>query len=1210
MIYEPMILIIEEDTIFRESCRKHLESCGYTALEAESGRSGMDIFKLTKPDLVILDLKTKENNDSISLEKLIKKSPDIPVIVTAEIDNMSEVGAALNKGAWDYILKPLDNMILLEHSVKQAFEYAELKEENNKHKHHNSQEIKKKNQELQRTTKSMKECQEMYRILAENMTDNLWILDLKTFKTIYSSPSVEKIFGYTPEEVTKLNLEDVLIPDSLKYLMEVVQEEISYDNEREPDRNRTLEATYIKKDGSQVSVEINARFLRDEEGIPVRILGVTRDVTQRKQADEKMRKSEALAKSVIESIPDLMTVHDKDMNIIMSNWYGHEYIADEEREGSPKCYSTYMHRDSPCTPCNAKEVLKTGKPKNIVMKNPVDGITREINVFPVFDCDGEPIMVAEHVRNISERIKNEQAIRESEAKYSALVENSKDGIVIIQDAVVSFLNRAMKDIMGYDSEEVIGRNFGEFTAKEYLELVKSRYNDRMEGKEVPSIYEIELINKDGSNVPVELNASRIEYQGKPAGLVVVRNITERKNAELLQNSVYRISQEMDASSTIEEAFHAVHDTISHVMPADNFFIALYDEEQDLITYPYHVDQVNEKPNSNKPGRGLIEHILRNGESLLYSKETNIGLRIRCEDIEMIGEHCKIWMGVPLKIEGKTIGVMTVQHYSDSHAYGERELQLLEYVSTQIALAIRRKQTEESLRESEELFRTAFHTSPDAVSISSVENGRFAYINEGFTNMIGFSQNEVIGKTAFDIDFWDNPDDRKELVRGLKEKGYYRNLEAKFNTKNGEKIIGLMSAETLMLNDVPHLLAVIRDVTDLKAAEETQKELEQQFRQSQKMEAVGRLAGGVAHDFNNLLTAILGHSELSLLSLNENDPLHSDIKEIYNAANRASHLTRQLLAFSRKQKLQPKILNLNEIIINLEKMLQRIIGEDINLTHFPVDNLLPVKLDPGQIEQVIVNLVVNARDAMSDGGNLTIETQNVDLDESYSDDHAKIVPGKYVMLAVSDNGMGMTEEVRRNIFEPFFTTKGVEKGTGLGLATVYGIVKQSEGYIWVYSELGKGTTFKMYFPAVTDKSPDKIDAFYKSKEIPSGNETILVVEDEDSVRKMAVRVLKMQGYDVHEARSGGDALILCQKLDKKPSLVLTDIVMPHMKGTELAKAIKEKEPEIKVLFMSGYTPHAIVNEQILKNNDVYLQKPFRPADLARKVRDVLDNKKQD
>ena len=404
------------------------------------------------------------------------------------------------------------------------------------------------------------------------------------------------------------------------------------------------------------------------------------------------------------------------------------------------------------------------------------------------------------------------------------------------------------------------------------------------------------------------------------------------------------------------------------------------------------------------------------------------------------------------------------------------------------------------------------------------------------------------------------------------------------------------------NEPIKMFGTVQDITELKRSEEALRRSEEQLRQSQKMEAVGRLAGGVAHDFNNLLTVITGYCELSLGRVKVTHPLYRNIEQIQKATDRASSLTGQLLAFSRKQVLQPRVINLNEIVSGMEKMLRRLIGEDIELSTDFDPALGCILADPGQIEQVIMNLAVNARDAMPRGGKLTISTTNTTVDQKSQFRNRTMEPGEYVIIAMTDSGMGMTEEVKKHLFEPFFTTKGVGKGTGLGLATCYGIVCQSDGDIRVYSELNSGTTFRIYLPR-TDAKPKPSDDT-SHKRLPTGNESVLVVEDEPAVRDLAVLILREQGYKVQESGNAFEALELIRK-NAPFDLVLTDVIMPQMSGKALFDQIKSQIPQTKVLLMSGYTDDALAHHGVLDEGLSFLEKPFSPAQLARKVREVLD-----
>jgi len=520
--------------------------------------------------------------------------------------------------------------------------------------------------------------------------------------------------------------------------------------------------------------------------------------------------------------------------------------------------------------------------------------------------------------------------------------------------------------------------------------------------------------------------------------------------------------------------------------------------------------------------------------------------------------------------------------------------------------------EAALHKSEEQYRLIAENTSDLICLLDV-NRNYTYISPSHREVLGYAPESLLGDSCFSLI---HPDDREmaedETRRAIADKKLHR-LEVRLKHKDGDwKTFETLGNWIYDSQGRPqHSILVSRDITERKKAEETLRESEEklrlseeQLRMSQKLEAVGQLAGGVAHDFNNLLTVITGYSDLVLARLNESDDNRTKIEEIKRAALRASSLTRQLLAFSRKQVLQPKLFNLNDLVADMSKMLQRLIGENIEMTTCCGPEA-PINADPGQIEQVLMNLVVNARDAMPNGGRVTVETSRVEIDEGYASTHINVLPGPYVMLAVSDTGGGMDAETRKHIFEPFFTTKELGKGTGLGLSTVYGIVKQSGGNIWVYSEPHHGTVFKVYLPAVTQITVETTAA-PKADAIPRGTETILIVEDEPQIRQLASECFTHCGYNVLSTADGLEALQLIERLEEPIDLILSDVVMPKVSGRELAERVSILWPSTKVLFMSGYTNDAIVNHGIMDGATWFIQKPFALDALARLVREVLDS----
>jgi PAS domain S-box-containing protein len=507
--------------------------------------------------------------------------------------------------------------------------------------------------------------------------------------------------------------------------------------------------------------------------------------------------------------------------------------------------------------------------------------------------------------------------------------------------------------------------------------------------------------------------------------------------------------------------------------------------------------------------------------------------------------------------------------------------------------------QERLRRSESNFRSLVTNAPYGICRCD-SRGHLVDANPALVASLGYaSVAELVGRNLSTL--YADGQQWFALADYLGTKKDFQGLECEWLRKDGTTTAMRLSGRAISDESKKTVTFEIftEDVTERRA-------LEQQLRQSQKMEAIGRLAGGIAHDFNNLLMVISGYSEFLLERLGPEPALRGPAKEISTAAERATSLTRQLLAFSRKQMLAPKVLDLNAVVTENLKMLTRLIGEDIDLVMIPGSELGAVKADPGQIEQVILNLAVNARDAMPQGGKLTIETANVTLDEAYARLHAPVQPGDYTMLAITDTGVGMDNETQTHIFEPFFTTKGT-KGTGLGLSTVYGIVKQSGAYIWVYSEIGRGTTFKLYFPHVTVEDAAAVDQPVATLTTPTerARETILVVEDEANLRRLTRQFLENQGYTVLEAADGAAAVQICVAHQGLIALLLTDVIMPGMNGRELAQRVSEIRPNMKVLYMSGYTENAIGHNGTLDAGITLLQKPFTLHALKAKVREVLD-----
>ncbi len=513
----------------------------------------------------------------------------------------------------------------------------------------------------------------------------------------------------------------------------------------------------------------------------------------------------------------------------------------------------------------------------------------------------------------------------------------------------------------------------------------------------------------------------------------------------------------------------------------------------------------------------------------------------------------------------------------------------------------RRRSETALKESEHKFSMLFHASPAWIAITSLADGRFIDANQAFCEGLGYRREELVGHTTLELGLY-SKSQRTQVIKGALTQPQPHEVEMR--TRSGERRQLLIGSERVVLGSETCLLAAGVDLTERNRAETERLQLTEQLRISQKLEAIGSLAGGVAHDFNNLLSVILNYAEFALEKTVEGDSLREDLLEVRKAGERATALTRQLLAFSRKQMLRPVSLNLNSVVRSTERMLRRILGEDIQVILNLAPDLDVVCADPSQFEQVLMNLVVNARDAMPKGGTLTIHTKNEHLTENRGAQQIDVEPGSYVSLTVTDTGCGIDPQVQAHIFEPFFTTKSQGKGTGLGLSTVYGIVKQSGGTVSVRSEPGLGAIFTVLLPRTTGAVAN-VQRPTSGSEQRRGTETILVVEDEAALRRVAQRCLENVGYTVLTAADGDEALTLAEQHADTIQLLLTDVVMPRMNGRELASELQRRRPTLKVLYMSGYTDDAIVHHGVLDQGTWFLGKPFTPTGITEKVREVLD-----
>jgi two-component system, cell cycle sensor histidine kinase and response regulator CckA len=758
------------------------------------------------------------------------------------------------------------------------------------------------------------------------------------------------------------------------------------------------------------------------------------------------------------------------------------------------------------------------------------------------------------------------------------------------------VNPAMARIAGYSSPAEMIREVQDIGKQLYVDPEFRKVVKReLEEKGYLERFECHMLKRDGSKIWISMNVRAVR---DASGKIVTHDgtaedVTERKRLEVERQMIAEISYAVSVTENLDDLLGRIHGALNKVLDAKNFFVALLDPSSGMFHFPIFVDQFDAAPTPKTMGMSCTKYVFRTGKALLLSPRLLDEL-VASGEIKVQKKPAPSWLGVPLQTPSETIGVMVVRNHETENAYTKRDVEFLSSVAQQIALAIERKRAEEKLRQSEARLRVLIEQLPAVLWTVDNELRLTSAVGAGLARL-GLKPNDVVGMSLPNYFGTVDP-------TFLPIAAHRRAVAGESVTFHAEWKEGSYACHVEPLRnasgEIQGAICMALDVTE-------RKQLEEQFRQAQKMEAVGRLAGGIAHDFNNLLMVIQGYADLMIDRFAATDPLRRNAVQIQAAAQKASGLTQQLLAFSRKQMLAPKVLNIQTVVSDMEKMLRRLIGEDVELQTASCPDLGLVKADRSQIEQVIMNLAVNARDAMPGGGRLTIETANVEFDASLSHPPAVLSPGKYVMLAVTDNGCGMDEKTQAHVFEPFFTTKEKGKGTGLGLATVYGIVKQSGGYVWVYSEPGHGTTFKIYLPRAEEgATSDPRELSSAGRSLPRGTEVVLLVEDEKGVRDLAREYLELSGYSVIEAEDGYTALELTAMHAGPIHLLITDVVMPGISGRELADRVRNIRPDVKVLYMSGYTDQSVVHHGILDGDAVLLQKPFSMATLASKLREIL------
>ncbi len=922
---------------------------------------------------------------------------------------------------------------------------------------------------------------------------------------------------------------------------------------------------------------------------------------------------------------------------------------------------------------------------------------------------------------LAERKRTEASLRQSEERYSRLSQATFEGIVASENDIIVDVNDQALNMFGCTSDEMVGKNLLKFlgpgSTGPGLQLVAS---------DTGGAYEHQALKKDGTTFPVETRTRSLIFDGHEMKLTTIRDIAERRRADLLQNAVYMISQAPDKSRTLEELYRNVHEIISRVMPANNFYIAFYDDKEDVVSFPYFVDEVDKSLPPHRSGKGLTEYVIRTGKSLMCDETTDRELTQQGE-IELVGTQSTIWIGVPLKVDGKTLGVMAVQHYTDPNAYGERDMKMLEYVSEQVARAIARKRADDASQRERILLRTLVDNLPNPVCVKNRQHQitlanpayvRYVSMSTGRTELD--SEEKILGRTDFEIyprglaesNFRDDQkvirdglqildreayqvdpggrphwellskipmrDGSKRIIglvgigtditeRKLAEEdlrqlnafnemliqtfpfgieivdedgkilflsdrmksilGYdaggrqcweiYRDNKQRcegcplqnhisVGESKGIEVSGMLNGRTVMINHTGFryngkkaLLEVMQDVTE-------NKKLERQFLQAQKLEGLGNIAAGIAHDFNNILGVILGYAEMLNEAASETGRSRNGLQAIMSSATRGKSLVSQLLMFARKTEATFQPVQVNEIIVEIGTLLSATFPKTIQITTSLTGDIPRITADPNQLHQVLLNICVNARDAMPGGGILSISTSTVPI-EKLAAKHPSATASQYVGLEIRDTGVGMDDETRARIFEPFFSTKDVGKGTGLGLSVVYGIVESHQGFVEVASEKGKGTAITIYFPVNEIQDEPQTRPETKSALLPGGTETILLIEDEDMLRDLVESILSSNGYKVVTAGDGEGGVEVFRSSKETIGAVLSDLGLPRLSGQEVVAKIKQIDPGAKVVIASGYISPDVKDRLEGLGVNAFVQKPYLSQEVLNAVRKTIDSK---